>query len=260
MQLTSPKNPFLQSVRRAANDGRPTESGLVVAEGPHLTEEAVRSTSKWIVERILTTTAGRERHAELLRRAKAEIIEISAQAFRSVSETGSNQEILALLRPPQWSRADAMGSDGPVVVLDGIQDPGNAGTIVRSAEAFCAGGVVFLEGSARVANGKLLRATAGSIFRVPFLEEISRTDLVAETRRRNLPLYALTPRGELTVTQADFRQPCVLAVGSEGGGISSEVLANARTVAVPVAKVESLNAAVACSIALFEAARQRRKA
>jgi TrmH family RNA methyltransferase len=111
-----------------------------------------------------------------------------------------------------------------------------------------------------VANGKLLRATAGSIFRVPFLEEISRTDLVAETRRRNLPLYALMPKGELTVTQADFRQPCVLAVGSEGGGISSEILANARTVTVPMAKVESLNAAVACSIALFEAARQRRKA
>jgi len=258
MQLSSPKNPFLQIVRRAVKTGRPTETGLVAIEGPHLVAESLRGTSRWSLEQILTTTAGRERYADLLRNAPAEIIEVSAKAFQSVAGTGTSQEILALLRPKTWLWEEVTGAAGVVVVLDGIQDPGNAGTIVRSAEAFDAAGVVFLEGCARVANGKLLRATAGSIFRIPFLEGIGRKDL-AEMTRRQLRLYALAADGRVPVTQADFGRPCALAVGSEGSGVSDEVLAFAQTVAVPSVKVDSLNAAVACSIALFEAAKQRRK-
>ncbi len=229
----------------------------MVVEGPHLVGEAAQSESKWPVEQILTTSDGLARYAGLLRRAKAEIIEVSAKAFHSISETGTSQEILALVRPQQWLPTEVMDSAGLIVVLDGVQDPGNAGTIVRSAEAFGAAGAIFLEGCARVANGKLLRAAAGSIFRVPFLEAISRTELLKETKRRHLPLYALSAHGEIPVTEADFARRGVLVVGSEGGGISDVILANARTLAVPTAKVESLNAAVACSIALFEAARQR---
>ncbi len=257
MQLTSPKNPILQSIRRSAKTGRPTETGLVVIEGPHLVAEGLQSTSKWVVEQILTTAAGRERYARLLGSAEPEIIEVSAKAFRAVSATDTTQEILALLRPPRWSWADLMDSAGLIVALDGIQDPGNAGGIVRSAEAFDAAGVVFLDGCVRVANGKLLRATAGSIFRIPFLEAISRVELAAEVTRRHLLLYALTADGRIPVTQADFTRPCVMVVGSEGAGVSGDILAKAQPVAVPTAKVESLNAAVSCSIALFEAARQR---
>jgi TrmH family RNA methyltransferase len=147
-----------------------------------------------------------------------------------------------------------------VVVLDGVQDPGNAGTIVRSAEAFGAGGIVLLEGSVRVANGKFLRAAAGSIFRLPFLEAVERVEFIKRARSLGLTLYALAARGETSLQEADLRIPCALVVGGEGSGVSPELLAAGTVLSIPARKVESLNAAVAASIALFEAARQRERA
>lgn len=256
MHLSSPNNPFLKNIRRAAKEGKPTDCGDVAVEGPHLLEEALRRDSKWTVQHIFTTPAGIQRYESVLRAARAEITDVSARAFRSLSATETTQEILALLKPPLWSWTDLTSRAGVILALDGIQDPGNAGTLVRSAEAFGAAGVIFLDGCVRTANGKFLRATAGSIFRIPFLEGISRAKLNAESSS-NLALYALTANGRIAVADADFSRPCALVVGCEGQGVSSEILATAQTVAVPMLRVESLNAAVAGSIALFEAAKKR---
>jgi len=144
-----------------------------------------------------------------------------------------------------------------VVILDGIQDPGNAGTIVRSAEAFGAAGLIFMEGSVHVANGKFLRAAAGSLFRMPYLEYQKRPGLMAQLRASERPLYALTPSATKPVDQADLRGSVALVVGSEAQGVSPELIACATGLRIPTRQVESLNAGVACSIALFEAARQR---
>jgi RNA methyltransferase, TrmH family len=253
--LTSTRNPILQSIRRAAADGRPTENGLVVAEGPHLIEEALRG--EWRIEQILATASARERHASLLSRVDAEIVEVSTRAFSSLASTETSQELLALLRPRTW-RWDDLAPDGALIVaLDGIQDPGNAGTIVRSAEAFGASGVVMLPGSVRVANGKFLRATAGSIFRVPYLEACTSETLVDECGDRNIKICGLNQSALTPIEQADFRAPCALAVGSEAHGVSRQLARHMHAISIPMTKVESLNAAVACSIALFEARRQR---
>lgn len=254
MPLSSPNNPILKNLRRASKEGRPTDCGDIAIEGPHLLAEALARNSKWAVHHIFTTPAGRQLHRTLLQTAKIEITEISARAFRSLSGTETTQQIMALVKPPCWSLADLNSRAGLILVLDGIQDPGNCGTLVRSAEAFGAAGVIFLEGCVRPANGKFLRATAGSIFRLPFLEGISRAELIAEN---NLLLYALIADGRLPVADADFKRPCALVVGSEGQGVSREILVNAQTLSIPTSSVESLNAAVAGSIALFEAARQR---
>ncbi len=122
---------------------------------------------------MFTTPAARDRHAELLSRVDAELIEVSSRAFASLASTETTQEVLALLQPRRWSWEDLTPATALVLVLDGVQDPGNAGAIVRSAEAFGATGVVFLEKCARVANAKFLRATAGSIFRLPYLESLT---------------------------------------------------------------------------------------
>lgn len=257
MLLSSPKNPLIQSIRRAVREGSPTDSGLVVAEGPRLLQEALRSDSKWTVKRILTTAEGGQRHAGLLDRANAEIIHVSARVFGSFSGTETTQGVIILLEGPRWSWQQMVSSPGVIVVLDSVQDPGNAGTLVRSAEAFGAAGVIFLEGCVGTANGKFLRATAGSIFRIPFLEGMSRVELGSKVAHERFPFYALTASGGLPLTEADFSRRCLLAIGSEGQGISYEILANAQSVSIPTASVESLNAAVAGSIALFEAARQK---
>jgi TrmH family RNA methyltransferase len=150
-----------------------------------------------------------------------------------------------------------LGPNALIVVLDGIQDPGNAGTIVRSAEAFGATGVVLLKGCARVSNGKFLRAAAGSIFRVPFLEALDPHDLIRQVPAAGLRLYALNQLAHADLSNTDLSSPFALIVGSEGQGISPELATGVQQICIRTANVESLNAAVACSIALFEARRQR---
>lgn len=258
MQLSSAKNPRLQSIRRAAAAGRPTEDGLIAAEGPHLIEEAIRG--QWPIEQIFVTGAGRERYGHLLRTAACEIVDVSARAFASTAATESTQEVLALVRPREWTWAElAQRPEALIVVLDGIQDPGNAGTIVRSAEAFGATGVVFLKGSVRVANGKFLRASAGSIFRLPFLEDMAADQVIRHIQTSELKLYALDASAGASLDEIDWRASCALVAGSEGAGVSAEVLSEAERVRIP-ANVESLNAGVACSIALFQARTERHRA
>lgn len=254
MKLTSTKNPLLQGIRRAATQGRPTEDGLIVAEGPHLLEEALRG--EWRIEQVFATPGALERHADLLRRTNTEIVEVSARAFQSMTGTETTQELLVLLRPRVWKWDDLIAGTALLILLDTVQDPGNAGTIVRSAEAFGATGVILLK-SVRVANGKFLRATAGSIFRVPFVEAWDASEFVARSQRHHLRLYALAAAGGTTLVQADFRLSFALAVGSEAHGISSELAHHMQPISIPTANVESLNAAIACSIALFEAQKQR---
>ena len=259
MQLTSAKNPELQKIRRASAGGRPTEEGLVVTEGPRLLEEALKTGGRrpWRVERIFATAKARTNLAPLIERAKADVVEVSPHAMEAMAGTESSQGILALLRPPAARWLDLTSSHALLVILDGIQDPGNVGTIIRSAEAFGASGVILLKGCPRISNGKLLRATAGSIFRVPAIEDVSADEAIDWVLKANLKLYGMTVGGGVSIAKADLRAGCALAVGSEGRGLSAEMLFRASALNIPVSHVESLKAAVACSIALFEARRQR---
>lgn len=259
MPITSLQNAAVQAIRRAIRHGHPLEGGRIAAEGPHLVEEALGGC--WPIEEVWTTPAGRQRYADLLARVhthfRAPVQETSTRIFQALSGTKHAQEILVLLRPRAWDWAELVRPDALIVVLDGIQDPGNAGTIVRSAEAFGATGVVFLAGTVGLANGKFLRASGGSIFRVPFLASVATNHLLNLFEQSDLKRYALTAQAGMSLPDADFRTRVVLAVGSEGAGISPHLLEASEAVSIPVPKVESLNAAVACSIALFEAARQR---
>ena len=256
MELGSKQNnAFLKGVRRAAGSGKPTEDGFVVAEGPHLLQEALRSS--WSVEKVLTTVHGWERYRELFHGLENNTVKVSSRAFAATASTETAQEVLTLLRPHEWSGDEVWRQPALLIALDAIQDPGNAGTIVRSAEAFGATGIIFLEGCVRVSNGKFLRASAGSIFRLPFLEEIRAETLIRQAAQNRINQYALTASGKVKITEVDFRRPCCLIVGNEGSGISEELLAQARPISIPMSKVESLNAAVACSLALFEAYKQR---
>lgn len=256
MSLTSQRNPILQDIRKAIRAGRATEQGWLVAEGPNLLAEARRSPC--VIERVLITPAAFERCHELVTGLSADIVQVSERALNSVSGMQATQGIITVLRPPRWTWADLTARNPALVLLDGIQDPGNAGTIARSAEAFGATGLVFLEGSVRVSNGKLLRASAGSLFRIPFLEGVSRSDLLRELKNSRTKLYALASDAGMAFTEASFSGPFALATGAEGAGISEDVARRAEMISIPTSRVESLNAAVACSLALFEAWRQRR--
>lgn len=290
MQIESPRNAFIQEVRRAVSRGVATSEGLVAAEGPHLLGEALAG--KWTLEAVLATRAARTRFAALFARSKPIlIIECSERALEAASGTEHSQGVIALLRPKAWTWPDLLANNlkgcAPLVVLlDALQDAGNAGTIIRSAEAFGATGVVLLEGSVQPANGKLVRASAGSLFRVPFLAQVNRAEALHRVTAAGCRIYGLVPAsaglragepawaelraGEeagnrvpasqtYNLLNAELSRATALVIGNEGAGLSPEVSANAHLLSIPTQGVESLNAAVACSIALFEASRQRRR-
>jgi TrmH family RNA methyltransferase len=148
-----------------------------------------------------------------------------------------------------------------VVVLDGLQDPGNAGTIARAAEAFGASGIFFLKGSVSPWNPKVLRASAGSLFRLPFLYGVDAELARAAMRQNKVELFAGVPAGSngpvKHLTLADLTGRCALVIGSEAHGVTSSLRAASIDVSIPTVGVESLNAAVAAGILLYEARRQR---
>ena len=257
MQSTSVRNAYLREIRKAAAAGRCTPDGLVVAEGPHLISEA--RNSAWTIEQMFCSPDALTRFAGLLADYSGPITAVSQRALQSMADTETTQGILALLRPRRWTWADVLGNCPLLVVLDAIRDPGNLGTIARSAEAFGASGLLLAPETVRIFNGKALRAAAGSLFRLPFLEFQTREEILHRLALGGLKNYALTGHGPIPLTEADLASPCALFVGNEGAGLSLEFLTNAEGVAIQTCRVDSLNAAVACSVALFEAARQRKR-
>ena len=188
--------------------------------------------------------------------AGTRVVALPDRLFHTLSSTVTSQGIIALVRLPVWEIEDVFrrsaGEQSLVVVLDGLQDPGNAGAIARAAEAFGATGVMFLKGTASPFHPKTLRASAGSLFRVPFVS-------AASFAGPPVQVFAAMPftGAERMAADADFGAPCAIVIGSEGRGVSAELLAIAEPVAIPTVAVESLNAAVAAAILLYEARKQR---
>jgi TrmH family RNA methyltransferase len=200
-----------------------------------------------------------EAHVRKLARVRVAILPDAL--FQTLSGTETAQGVMALVRPPAWSIEQLFRRHALVVVLDGLQDPGNAGTIVRAAEAFGATGVLFLKGSVSPHNPKTLRASAGSLFRLPYLAAVDGALARAALQQHRVALYAGVPARSgsavKSLTEVDLAAPCGLIIGNEAHGVSGELRAAAHDLSIPTVGVESLNAAVAAGILLYEARRQR---
>ena len=257
--VSSPANPLLKDVRRSVAQGTLTADGLWVAENFHLLEEALRSDLE--VPTVLASTKVQgavERHVGKLKSVRLTVV--AEPLFRRIAGTESTQGVISLVRPPAWRLQDVLRRSPLVVALDGLQDPGNAGAIVRSAEAFGATGVIFLAGTASPFNAKTLRASAGSLFRVPFVFGIDSKIVRASFRQRKIQRVAATPRAKLRLDHYDWNGPTALMIGSEAHGVSETFLQGVQRIRVPTTGVESLNAAAAAAVILYEAARQRARA
>jgi TrmH family RNA methyltransferase len=255
--LTSPANPLLKDVRRAVARGGLTGDGFMVAETFHLLEEALRSGLE--IKAILAAdSAHSAAHDQLRGRTGIRIVVVADSVFQKLAATESSQGVIALARPPGWTLEDVLRGHSLAVVLDGLQDPGNAGAIVRAAEAFGATGVLFTKGTVSPFNPKLLRASAGSVFRVPFVYDLDATQARAALERSKIAVYAAMPSGDAPPAALDLTRRCALVIGSEGHGVSQQMRHGAIGLSIPTVGVESLNSAVAAGILLYEAQRQRR--
>lgn len=255
--VQSKHNARLKELRRALeHPGR--DAGLCGLEGPNLVHEAVRAGL-----RIHTAFAAEEGGGALLTElglsAETEQILAPRALLAQALVTESPQPVAALVEPPQWSWADVLAGAAPlVVVLAGVQDPGNLGTILRSAEAFGAQGVVSLPGTVSAWNPKAVRASAGSVLRVP-LVYAEPAEALRQLKDAGVTTLATAVRGARPATDCNLSRGIAILIGNEGNGVPEALAAQAdAAITIPCpGPVESLNAAVAASVLLYEAARQR---
>jgi RNA methyltransferase, TrmH family len=253
--LLSEKNPLLKQVRRAVQKGTLTDDGFAVAEGFHLLEEALKSNATIGTVIVAQSVNGAvQSHVKGLR---LRVVTVRDQDFAALASTETPQGVLALVKPPAWTLDQLLRGRPLVAVLDGIQDPGNAGAILRAAEAFGATGAAFLKGSVSPYNPKCMRASAGSVFRLPIAAALDESLLVAALAKKRGVLYAAMPRADLALSDANFKIACAIVIGSEGRGVGQHLAGLATPLHIPTAGVESLNAAVAAGILFYEARRQR---
>jgi TrmH family RNA methyltransferase len=253
-RVESRQNSRIKELRAALVRGARTPH--VAIEGLHMVQEAVKSGLKL---HTVFVRSGDEGLLEQVAVGSAEVLVVAEDVFLSATITEHPQGIAALMEAPQFTTQEMLRGNPLVVVAGGLQDPGNLGTLVRSAEAFGATGMMLLPGTVSLWNAKTLRASSGSAFRLPVVA-VNAADAFAALRAEGVRVVAAVARdGD---SEADLRGPSALLVGNEGAGLPGEWIAQAAarvTIPLPGA-VESLNAAIAGSLLLYDAMRQRLRA
>ena len=258
-RVESRQNARVKELRRAFSEAAPNEKGEVAIEGIHLVEEAIRSGLR--LGTVFFSESAKERAHKLIPQLSShtEALLLPDEVFASAVPTETPQGVAALVKVKTF-KLDEVFTPAPalVIISAGLQDPGNLGTVARSAEAFGATGLLLGERTVSPWNWKAVRASAGSMFRVPAVKVEIATAL-SDVKARGVRVLATSSHKGTPISHADFRGPVALIVGNEGAGLPKDVLAQAdEIVAIPQSpRVESLNAGIAASIILYEAARQR---
>jgi TrmH family RNA methyltransferase len=257
-------NPLLKQLRQAFSRAQRTADGDCAIEGLRMLEEAIRSGLRF--RAVFFRESAQDRAERLLPQigAHVETLLLPDKLFDASVPSETPQGVAALVRLKEFSLDDVLEKErlqvGPIMALAGLQDPGNLGTIIRSAEAFGSAGIILGEGTVSPLNAKAVRASAGSIFRLPVVAAAGLEDVVTRLRSKSVRLIATSSHKGTPVDQADLTGPIAAFIGSEGSGLARGLVTQMdEVVAIPHApQVESLNAGVAGSILLYEAARQRK--
>lgn len=259
-------NPLLKQLRQAFAHAELTEQGDCAIEGVHIMEEAIRSglrfravlfreSSQSVAERLVPQLG-----------VHVESVVVPDRIFDGAVPSETPQGVAALVKLKEHSLDDLLErlQVGPIVVVVGLQDPGNLGTILRSAEAFGSAGVVLGEGTVSRFNSKVIRASAGSVFRLPIVAANASGAVEGMLRQfsaHEVRLMATSSHKGTSLDRANLAGSSAIFIGSEGAGLPRSLMSRMdETIAIPHSpRVESLNAGVAASIVLYEAARQRGK-
>ncbi len=266
--ITSNANAQVKNLIRLMKKSRArSEVGVFLAEGPRMAGELAGDPS-WSgrITRIYLSESYAKRNKkeqeELARCAQTEIL--SDSVFAHVSDTKTPQGILAVVRRREYDMEDILGPDparAHVIALDELQDPGNLGTIFRTAEAAGVTGILLSGGCVDIYNPKVVRSTMGAVLRMPFLYVDDLVGTIKEVQKKGIRVYAADLAGSITYDREDYTSGCVFLIGNEGNGLRDEVAECAdRRVLIPMhGSAESLNAAVAAAVLMFEVSRQRRQ-
>jgi TrmH family RNA methyltransferase len=264
--IASSQNALVKDLRKAFSQATPADDGSVAIEGVKLVEEAIRSGLR--LRAVFFSESARERANRLLPQLShnTETVLLPDDIFQSAVATETPQGVAALVYPlvstleDLFRPATQTGAATLILGCAGLQDPGNFGTILRSAEAFGASGVIATDGTVSAANPKVARASAGSVFRLPVIK-LSTAQAIAALEENGIRLAVTSSHKGRPVQEIDLTLPTAIFIGSEGQGIPRSLLdaANEAILIPHSPKVESLNAGIAASILMYEAQRQRGK-
>lgn len=263
--ISSLQNPLVKSLALLKQRKHRDKQGFFCMEGVRLCEEF--AATDWEAESCLYTAAvaNEVRTAAVLHALETKgcrLICVSEAVLAKVTETEQPQGILVIGRQRRFSALQVLQSaDAPLIaVLDGIQDPGNVGTIIRTADAAGCDGIIVLEGAADLFSGKVVRAAMGSLFHLPVAAEVQRKELVSLLAGQDFTLAITALESAEPYYAADLHGPLAVVFGNEGQGVHPELIGAAqRRITIPIdGQAESLNVAASAAVVLFEAARQRR--
>jgi TrmH family RNA methyltransferase len=260
-RVTSRQNGLIKDLRKAFSQNEPTTEGYIAIEGVRIIEEAIRSGLRF--QAVFFSDAGSAHSAKLLPQiaSQVEILLLPDEVFSSAVNTDSPQGVAALvkLKPTKFEDLIEQADQSPLFLgIAGIQDPGNLGTVIRSAEAFGARAVLLGEKTVSHFNPKAVRASAGSLFREPLLR-VKMAETIPLLKEKGVRVLATSSHKGKPLHEANFTGAAMIVIGNEGAGVPQEILSLAdELVNIPHSvRVESLNAGIAASILLYEAARQR---
>ncbi len=257
--ITSTSNERVRDIIRLQKQSRAREEeDCFTVEGSRLASEIPQG--RLVCAFASESFLAQDQNSHLCRQLKPEAV--SDRVYQAMSDTRSPQGILAVVRRAHTQAEEILSVQDPLIlILERLQDPGNLGTILRTAEAAGVTGIFLSEDTVDIYNPKVVRSTMGSIFRMPFSYQNDLSMTAGQLRRAGVRLYAACLEGSMEYDLADYTVPCAFMIGNEGAGLSAELtaLSDCR-VRIPMAgQAESLNAASACAVLAFEAARQRRR-
>lgn len=262
--ITSGQNKTIKEIKALSKKRERTKSGLFVAEGLRFVQSAVELSAqiKYILysSAVNRTEAGTIFLTSLIDSERYELVEVDDKIMAEISDTQSPQGILAVVKQAAWSWEEVLVNNGVIMVLDRLQDPGNLGTIVRTADAAGVSGIILLKGTVDLYNPKVLRSTMGSVFTLPILEGVEWSEVEGKLKDSGYLVAATALENSIDYDSLDYRGPTAFIIGNEANGISDTILESVQhKVIIPiVGSAESLNAGVAAAIMMYEALRQRK--
>ncbi|MBB6218252.1 TrmH family RNA methyltransferase [Anaerosolibacter carboniphilus] len=262
-EISSPENSIVKHARQLTKRKMREQWQEYIIEGVRIIKDALeneKSLKKILFCDELYETAGGEELLEELMQREILLYKIPVQLFKELSDTQNPQGIMALVSMDTYSIEDILSRDrGFYIILDRIQDPGNMGTIIRTADAAGADAIFITKGSVDLYNSKTIRSTMGSIFHLPILSTGNTSEIIALLKSQGVKIITTSLEGEKYYFEVDYREMCAIIVGNEANGVQQEdIMSSDILIKIPMlGKAESLNASVAASIVMYEVVRQR---
>lgn len=264
-KITSKNNNTLKKIRQLNSKKYRDKYNEYIIEGSNLLEEALKLDIKIncaVISEKFLEDVNNKSILDFLTLKKIELHSVSSEIYKSISDTQNPQGILAVVpkSKEEYSLDNiAKIKDSNILILDKVQDPGNLGTIIRTADAAGIDAIVLIKGCVDLHNLKVIRSTMGSIFRIPILSGYSIDEVISILKANNKNIISTDVKTDNNYYEIDMKKDIALVIGNEGNGVSEEFLHNSKyVIKIPMYRgVESLNASIAASILIYEIVRQK---